>query len=176
MTWKPALELLSLDQKRSMLNGAMPKGLTPEIASGLEKSEKLALHFIGQVLEQVSIDAVKKTHLQDFYRWMQEQQDQVNTYGHFLQTPDEGYLGIDEETAGLYERDVSSEGAEGEALCKIGHNLKDILVGNVDAAELLLENDLSARLQHEVRGLDECFGKIGKVSLPSCLMMIHNSS
>ncbi len=176
MTWKPALELLSLDQKRSMLNGAMPKGLTPEIASGLEKSEKLALHFIGQVLEQVSINSVKKTHLQDFYRWMQEQQDQVNTYGHFLQTPDEGYLGIDEETARLYERDVSSEGAEGEALCKIGHNLKDILVGNVDAAELLLENDLSARLQHEVRGLDECFGKIGKVSLASCSMMTHDSS
>ena len=165
MIWKPALELLSLDQKRRILNEAMPKALTPKIASGLEKSEKLALHFIGHVLEQVSIEAVKKPHLQDFYRWMQEQQDQVNAYGHFLQTPDEGYLGIDEETAESYEVDVSSEGAEGEALCKIGHNLKGILLGNVDAAELLLENELTARLQHEVRGLDECFSKIGKVCL-----------
>ena len=165
MTWEPALELLSLDQKRTMLNEAMPKALTPEVVSGLEKSEKLALHFISQAVKQISINAIKKPHLQDFYRWMQEQQDQVNTHGHFLQTPDEGSLRIDEETAGLYERDVNSGDAEGEALCKIGRNLVGILLGNVDAAELLLENDLAARLQHEVRGLDECFGKIGKVSL-----------
>ena len=164
MIWKPALDLLSQDQKQKMLNEAMPKALTPEIASGLEKSEKLALHFIGQALKRVSIDAVRKPHLQDFYRWMQEQQDQVNTYGHFLQTPDEGYLGIDEETARLYEKDVSSDGAEGEALCKLGQNLEEILLGNVDAAEMLLENELTIRLQHEIRGLDECFSKIGKVS------------
>ena len=165
MVWKPALELLSLDQKHRMLNGAMPKALTREIASGLEKSEKLALHFISQVLERVHIDAVKKPYLQDLYRWMQEQQDQVNTYGHFLQTPDEGYLGIDEKTAKLYEGDVSSDGAEGEALCKIGRNIEDILLGKVDAAELLLETELTSRLQHEIRGLDECFGKIKEVNM-----------
>ena len=165
MVWKPALELLSLDQKKAMLDDAMPKALTPDIESGLEKSEKLALHFIGQLLERVSIDAVKKPHLQEFYRWMQEQQDQVNADGHFLQTPEEGNLDIDEETAELYEKHVNSEGAEGEALCKIGRNLEDILLGNVDATELLLENELATRLQHEVRGLDECFGKVGKVSL-----------
>lgn len=165
MIWKPALELLSLDQKHRMLNGAMPKALTAEMASRLEKSEKLALHFIGQVLERVSIDAVKKPHLQDLYRWMQEQQDQVNSYGHFLQTPDEGYLRIDEETAELYERDVRSDGAEGEALCQIGRNLEDVLLGKVDAADLLLENELAARLQHEIRGLDECFRKLKEVSL-----------
>ena len=164
MVWKPALELLSLDQKKTMLNGAMPKALTSEIVSGLEKSEKLALYFISQALEHVSIDDVKKPYLQEFYRWMQEQQDQVNTYGHFLQTPDEGYLGIDEETAVLYEGEVNSESAEGKALCKIGRNLEHILLGIVDATELLLQDDLTARLQHEVRGLDECLGKVGKVS------------
>ena len=165
MLWKPALELLSLDQKHRMLNGAMPKTLTPDIASGLEKSEKLALRFIGQALKGVSIDAVKKPHLQDLYRWMQEQQDQVNIYGHFLQTPDEGNLGIDEETAELYEGHVKSDGAEGEALCQVGKNLEKILLGKVDAAELLLENELTARLQHELRGTDELLGKIKEVSL-----------
>ena len=165
MVWKPALELLSLDQKHRMLNGAMPKALTREIASGLEKSEKLALHFIGRVLTRVHIDAVKKPHLQDLYRWMQEQQDQVNAYGHFLQTPDEGYLGIDDKTATQYEGIVSSDGAEGEALCKIGQNLEGILLGQVDATELLLENELTSRLQSEIRGIDVCFGKIKEVSL-----------
>ena len=167
MVWKPAVDLLSLDQKHSMLNGAMPKALTPEIASGLEKSEKLVLHFIGQALQRVSIDAVKKPHLQELYRWMQEQQDQVNAYGHFLQTPDEGYFGIDEETAKLYEGHVKYDGAEGEALCHIGKNLEDILLGKADAAELLLENELTARLQHEIRGLGELFGKIKEVSYNS---------
>ena len=165
MIWKPALELLSLDQKKRMLDDAMPTALTSDIVSGLEKSEKLTLHFIGQALKRVSIDAVRKPYLQELYRWMQEQQDQVNTYGHFLQSPDEGHLGIDNETAELYESRVKSEGAAGEALCRVGQNLEDILRGNVDAAELLLENELTTRLQHEVRGLDECFGKIGKVSL-----------
>ena len=164
MVWKPALELLTLDQKEAVLNGAMPKAVTSEVVSGLEKSERLALHFIGQVLERLPIDAVKKPHLQEIYRWMQEQQNQVNINGHFLQTPNEGYLGIDDETAGLYEGDVSSEGAEGEALCRVGKNLEDILLGNVDAAELLLKDELTARLQHEVRGLNECFEKIGRVS------------
>lgn len=165
MVWKPALELLSSDQKHRMLNVVMPKALAPEIASGLEKSEQLALHFISQVLERVSIDAVQKTRLQDLYRWMEEQQDQVNTCGRFLHTTNQGYLGIDEETAKLYERDVISDGAEGEAVCQIGQNLDDILLGKTDAAELLLKNELIARLQHEIRGLDECFGKMKEVSL-----------
>ncbi len=165
MVWKPALDLLSLDQRHSMLNGAMPKALTPEIVSWLEKSERLALHFIAQVLERVSIDAVKKPHLQDLYRWMQEQQDQVETYGHFLQTPDEGYLGIDEETAERYELDIKKDSAEGEALCKVGQHLEDILLEKVDAADSLLDHELTTRLQHEIRGLDECFKKLKEVSL-----------
>ena len=164
MVWKPAVELLSEDQKHRILNAAMPKALTPEIVSKLEKSEKLALHFIGRALERVCVDAVKPK-LQDLYRWMQEQQDQVNTYGHFMQTPDEGCLAIDGKTAELYEGVVSSDGAEVEAICKIGQNLEGILLGKVNAAELLLENELAARLQHEIRGLDECFGKIKEVSL-----------
>ena len=165
MVWKPALELLSLDHKHRMLNGAMPKALTPEIASGLEKSERLALHFIDQVLERVSVDDVQTAHLQDLYSWMQEQKDQAKSYGHFLQTPDEGYLGIDNETAELYKSEINSNGAEGEALCRVGQNLENILLGKVDATELLLENELTARLQHEIRGLDECFEKFKEVSL-----------
>lgn len=165
MMWRPALELLPLDQKQRVLNGAMPKALTPEVAKGFEKSEILTLHFIGQALKRVSIDAVKKPYLQDLHRWMQEQQDQVKTYGHFLQTPSEGYLEIDEETAKLYEGDVSSDGAEGEAVCQVGQNLVDILLGKVDTAELLLKNEFTARLQQDIRGLNVCFGKTREVSL-----------
>ena len=164
MVWKPAVELLSLDHKHRMLNGAMPSALTPEIAGGLEKSEKLAFYFIGQVLERVSVDSVTTPHLQDLYRWMQKQQDQIKSCGQFLHVSDGGNFGIDKETAELYEGDVKLDGAEGEAFCRIGQNLEDIMLGKVDAADLLSENELTARLQHEIRGLDECFSRLREVS------------
>ena len=176
MVWKPAVELLSLDQKHMILGAATPKASTSEMGSRLEKSDRLAVRFIDRALDRVSIDAVKKPHLQDLYRWMQDQRDQVNTCGRSSHTPDEAFLEIDEETTELYEGDVIRDGAEGEALRKIGQNLEDILLGKVDAAELLRENGLVARLQHEIRGLEECFAKIKKVSLSFGATRKHESS
>lgn len=163
ITWKPSIELLSSDQKRQLIAAAVPGIMTPESAGTIEKSELLAFFYIRHTLERVPIGKVPNLHLQELYRWMQEQQTLVDTHAHPSQALREDWYDVDDQTATLLQADVLAGGAEGEALCQIGRSLEQIVLGKVDAAQLLHENGLMDRFLGELEGLNGCFSKLSEV-------------
>ena len=165
LVWKPAMELLSSDAKRELIDAAIPGVLTPEAAGNIEKSEILAFFYIRRALERVQISKVLTPHLQELYRWMQKQQSLVDAHTHPLQTLWEDWYGVDDKAAMLLQTEIEEGGAEGEALCQVGRSLEKILLGKVNAEQLLLENGLINRFLGELEGLDECFSKLSKVRL-----------
>lgn len=165
LIWKPAIELLSSDRTRQLINATIPRVLTPESAGRVEKSEMLAFFYICRTLKQVPISMVPTPHLQELYRWMQEQRTLVDAHTHPSQALSEDWYGIDDKMARKYQLDVEAGGAEGNALCQIGRNLGQVVLGNVDAAQLLHGKGLIDCFAGEAKGLEGCFSKLSEVKL-----------
>ena len=175
LVWRPAIELLSSDETRELIDAAIPGFLAPEAAGRVEKSEMLAFFYIRQALERVPIGMVPTSQLQELYRWMQEQQTLVNMHAHPSQALCEDWYSVDDKAANLLQAELEAGRAEGKVLCRIGRNLEQIVLGKVDAAQLLLGKDLMTSFLGELDGLDRCFSKLREVKL-SCLALITAES
>lgn len=171
--WKPSVELLSSDQKRELINAAIPGTVKPESAVKIVRLEMLAFFYIRHTLERVPIGKVSNAHLEELYRWMQEQQNLVDKRAHPSQALGEDWYNLNDQTARLLEADIATDSAVGEALCLIGTALERIVIGKADAAQLLLENGLMDRLLGELQGPDGCFSKLSEVGALCLVFVAH---
>ena len=163
--WQPAIQMLSSDQKRELLDTkALRATLEPKPTQRVEKSEMLAFFYIRRVLEQVSMSTVTTLHLQEFYGWMQKQQTLWNARESVSQGS-EDWSSIDERRAVEIQREIEADGgANGEALCYIGRNLKRIILGEINAEQLLQEKGLLDRIFRDLEGRQECFHTLKEVN------------
>ncbi|KAI9728591.1 MAG: Type I Iterative PKS [Cirrosporium novae-zelandiae] len=163
LVWTPALELLSSDQERQLINAAAPGDLSPEMARKIEESELMAFIFIRRAIENVSLDMVPTEPLKALYEWMQEQLALASIHAHPLQAVMEDWQSTDKETEEALEKEVEADGTEGEALCRVGRNLEKVLCGEVDPMQLLADKDLLDGGFVDMKGMKECLTKISEL-------------
>ena len=165
LIWKPAIEFCSPDESRSMISAASPGVMSPESSKLLAQSETLALFYIRRAMEQLPVGLVPTPHLQDLYNWMKEQLTTDDTRTNPLPILKQGRRGVDQNEAEYLQAEVRAGSMEGQALCHIGNSIEQIVLGKVDAAELLREIGLLDPVFAEPRGMDECLRKMSEVCL-----------
>lgn len=163
LVWTPSLELLSPEQERELIKAAAPGELSPETARKIEVSELMAFIFIRRAINRVSLDMIPTERLRALYAWMQEQVSLTRIHEHPLQAVMEGWDSVDEETAASMEREVETDGAEGEALCQVGRNLELILCGALDPTQLAAPKKLIDGSLSQINGMNQCQTRICEV-------------
>ena len=163
LVWTPALELLSSDQERQLIDAAASEDLSPEMARKIEKSELMAFIFIRRAVERISLDMIPTEHLKRLYNWMQEQLTLANIHAHPLQAVTEDWHSTSREAEDAIEREVEADGVEGETLCQVGRNLENILCGKVDSLQLLAQKNLLEGGFVDMKGMKESLAKISEV-------------
>lgn len=96
---------------------------------------------------------------------MMEQLSTDHTRRNPLPTMKQGCRGVDEYGAEYLQAEIRAGSIEGQALCHVGEYIEQIVLGEVDATELLRENGLSDTVFAELRGMDECLRKISEVCI-----------
>ena len=161
--WKPALDWCSADEIEPILNTGSTETIKPEFLSKIIKSERLALYYIRNAVERISVAKIPTPHLQDLYDWMDAQLQSASRLATKTPIINGEFRCEDEEDAKHFQADLESESSECQALCKIGEHLEQIVIGKVDGGELLRRNDLLERAFVRLRGMDECRLKLIQV-------------
>ena len=170
--WKPTLELCSTFEKKFLINAVSPIHSSMESSELVVKSRILVIYYLHKVVKRLRVEKIPTPHLQDLYGWMQAQlisagevetASLLNGSSSFDYEKEFSTLGVPGEKVELLESEVESSSIEGQALCQVGQRLQQILCGETDAEELLRQSGILQRLFVELRGMDRCLQKIGKV-------------
>ena len=164
IVWEPAIQLLSADQQRQMLDAVATGDLSLESAQKFERLELVAFVYVRRALSQVSFEMIQSEHLKLLYKYMQERLTAVNEYTHPFQAITEDWHNMDKETEQIVENLVESECTGGKALCRLGRNLEDILLGLRDPIQLLADNDLRSNSLYDSSGMTKIIIKISEVN------------
>jgi acyl transferase domain-containing protein len=145
LVWKPAVELLSAEQQKEVIEAVIPQHTRAETAAAIEKEEMLAFASVRHSFEKVSSREIPTMQLRNFYKWME---DQLKISSH------------------------SSHTAAGTNGGEMGATLEKVLRGKADAKQLLKEQSLDQFYAH-LRGMEESRTKLSEVSL--CYPTTHIS-
>lgn len=115
-------------------------------ASNMASLSQIASHFVGSCFDQTNMTDVQQSY-SDYFSWMK--------HLHEL-SQHEGIRMADEDL----HHHLLSLGVEGEALHRIGSNLKSIITGQSDPLSLLLQDDLLSRLYAEDTAHLRCYAHL----------------
>ena len=137
LVWKPAIELLSAEQQKEVIEAIIPQHTPAETEAAIEKEEMMAFASICHSFEKVSSREVPTMQLRNFYKWME---DQLKKSSHSSSTV------------------AGANGGE------INTTLEQVLRGKADAKQLLKEQSLD-QFYAQLRGMEESRTKLSEVSL-----------
>lgn len=160
LVWKPSIDFLSTEEKRMIVHAASTDTIDQAFMERFEKSEFLAMVFIYRDLEHVPYNKVPPGHLQDQWKWMKDQQQLVKDCQHPLQS----IFGesFEERVQTVVHSEFLSTGPEDRAVYLAGTTLVQILLGNNDATQLLLQESLLDRYLYNTLGMKQCLSRIEK--------------
>jgi hypothetical protein len=163
LVWKPCIDLLSSEEQVQLLKGVGQTTMTAEESGHFNKSEYLALMFMRQILDRVKPSSVApEAHLRKLYEWMKNLQDLVAAGKHPLQHSFGDGLSVQ------IARDASSEfhslDSDDEKLYLTATVLTQILLGQLKAERLMLEESLVDRYLSNTPGVGACASKLADVS------------
>lgn len=110
------------------------------------KLNQLTYHFVGICLDQTKMADVQKSH-QEYFSWMKQVHELRDSDGIEVASEDPYHC-------------LSDLGVEGEAVQKIGSNLKSIITGHSDPLSRLLEDDILSRLYAEDAAHLRCYAHL----------------
>ena len=160
--WKPAIELLLPNQLQELLDSTTCTVSSAKMTDQLQKCELQAFHHIQRALHETSIDQVLNVELQEFYGWMRDQDKLVQDKAHPLKTEKADFPNKSGKKSTNGSQD---ESLDCQVIDRIGTKITPILHEEIDVKQLVLEDDLLGRWLSELLGLDECWKKVGKVSV-----------
>ena len=128
----------------------------------LEEVEALALLLFERTLRKVDIETIPNDFHRHFYTWMKKQRASVSTHPLLSEKQLSHYAKLGTEV--LWARIESThERLDGHLVHRIGQRLEGILLGNDDALELMLQDDLLQRFYANSFGLSEAYDSLRKV-------------
>lgn len=142
-TWQPDPALLS----RTVVDQMMLETYSPpDDPSRVSNLETIAYYYCFQTLKNLSEEHVgyMKPHFQKLYRYMQYQQDLVREHKNAHQNTDWEHL-ENPEVAARIEKLISCiemTAIDSQIICRVGRQLDKIILGEVDALAVMLEDGL----------------------------------
>ncbi|RAL06833.1 type I polyketide synthase [Aspergillus homomorphus CBS 101889] len=139
--WAPDISLVNLTWLEKTLNSDIH---TQEIELQLDL-RRCAVHFIRDAVETLTSENIMKMsrHFKKYYSWMQVQlacaasTELGQDSAHWMQDNEE-------QKQSLRSR-VISAGISGEMLCRLGPKLPDILCGDIEPLEMMMDGQLLSR-------------------------------
>ncbi|KIX00018.1 uncharacterized protein Z518_10945 [Rhinocladiella mackenziei CBS 650.93] len=162
LVWKPCLGLLSNEEQFELFSKVGPSTMTPEESRHFKKSEYLALMFMRQIVDHVKWSSVApEQHLRRLYEWMKNQQELVMAGKHQLQHT------FGDDLPDQIAKDANSEfhsvDSDDQKLYLTATILTQILLGQLKAERLMLEESLLDRYLSNTPGVGACANKLAEV-------------
>ncbi|KAI9831662.1 MAG: hypothetical protein M1819_004728 [Sarea resinae] len=142
-TWQPDPAILPRVVGDQMMCDSLVPPADPQRVSNLET---VAYYYYDQALRRISEEQVPsmKPHFQQFYQYMQHRRDMVRSHQIAHQTPEWEQLDHPAVSARIEELIARLEptGIDSQILCRVGRQLDQILIGEVDPLAVMLEDEL----------------------------------
>ncbi len=149
LVWKPAMELLSYQQQREVVEAVAPTPTNAALADRAAKEETHAFTAVQRIFGQISSREVSSMQLRGFYKWMQEK---LNSGSQSWQAADARLNGQGDLAEGAGSK-ISGD--------QLGTILGQVLLGKVDAKQLLKEDNLE-QFHAKIRGMEESRTKLAE--------------
>lgn len=151
LLWKPAIEVLSSEEQREVINSAIASAGENDLKRKVGSTELLALRHIDEILQAVPKDQVIPA-FQDFYSWMQQQKNLFEAKMHpFQELLGHGFDCADDRNSKFH------------GLNRLNSRIEGLLVGKA-ASGSSEDKEVFGNLYLETAGVKVILAKLAEVS------------